>query len=147
MKGEFENDLLACNLDVTSFEIFRFTFGRKEYLLIKSIKAGSGEVTTYIIFHLFDITNLKKIEYYPLWSKYGSISCFGDFNHDGKLDFLRIRDNWKETGKNTYKANLETLDTYKLKFISNTPNEFIIFEKTYSINNNLVIKILHKSGF
>lgn len=145
MKGSFEDDRIACNLDISSFEIYKFCFHNKKYLLIQSIRLGSGTATSLIIFHLFDITNLNSIKYYPLWSMYGSTSCFADFNHDGKLDFLNIRDNWKSTGSNTFKATISKIDeTSKLN-----PDEgkYAIFKKTYDKNDDITITVLEKHGF
>lgn len=103
VEGKFE-DNLACNLDVTSLRVFSFFFKGRKYILVESIKKASGIASSYIIFHLFDVTNKSNIVYFPAWSVYGSKSCFGDFNNDGILDFLAIRPIRETVDYGTYKA-------------------------------------------
>ncbi len=90
LKGRFENDF-ACELDITSFRLYKGRYNGREYLLLTCINTGSGSSTSSVVCNLFDISDKKSIKYYPLWSKYGSPACFGDFNRDGILDFLRLR--------------------------------------------------------
>lgn len=131
-------------MDVTSLEVFTFTFTNRKYVLIQSIKAASGIATSYLIFHLFDITNKKDILYFPAWSIYGSKSCFADFDKDGKLDFLTIRNNSKNTDSETYKVTLASIDYTGLRFKSRNNYKYIIFRKTYNKKNDMVITVLKK---
>jgi hypothetical protein len=90
LKGRFESNF-ACDLDITSFSLYKGYYKGREYVLLTCINTGSGSSTSTVICNLFDMSNKKAIKYYPLWSKYGSSSCFGDFNKDGILDFLKVR--------------------------------------------------------
>ncbi|HTD99293.1 MAG TPA: hypothetical protein VK668_08385 [Mucilaginibacter sp.] len=90
LKGHFEHDF-ACDLDVASFKVYKGQYNGEKYLLLTCINTGSGSSTSSVICNLFDITDKRSIKYYPLWSKYGSESCFGDFDKDGSLDFLKVR--------------------------------------------------------
>lgn len=108
LKGKYENDF-ACDIDVYSLKMFSGTFRSKRYILLTGINNGSGSSTTSIICLLFDITNPKKIKFYPLWSKYGSDFCFQDFNNDGELDFLKVKQLKDMTGYKTLKLELMTL--------------------------------------
>lgn len=105
-KGLFEEDF-ACDMDITSLKVYKGVYGNKQYVLITGINSGSGSFTTTIVCHLFDVTNPKSVKYYPLWSKYGGTSCFGDFNTDNQLDFLKVR-NYKGSQTNL-KVTLMTL--------------------------------------
>lgn len=120
LKGKFESDF-ACDLDVNSFKVYQGKFNNSSYILLTCINRGSGSFTTTILCNLFDVTNKDSIEYYPLWSKYGSKNCFGDFNHDGVMDFLRIR-------------NIN-IDTLKIDLLSKQNNTF------QDYNNKKYLKI------
>lgn len=139
--GKFENDF-ACDLDVNSFELYKGEFKNKNYLLLTCINNGSGGFATTIIFHLFDITNKNNIKYYPLWSRYGSINCFGDFNSDGVLDFLKIRNNEKQTGTDTFKTTLMTLDSLHTIFKDLPQSKHWYFKKIYTKKNRIRIKMI-----
>ncbi len=108
LKGKYENDF-ACDIDVYSLKMFSGTFRSKRYILLTGINNGSGSSTTSIICLLFDITNPKKIKFYPLWSKYGSEFCFQDFNNDGVLDFLKVKQLKDMTDYKILKLELMTL--------------------------------------
>jgi hypothetical protein len=145
MVGRFENDF-ACDLDVTSFQVFEGYFNRKKYILLTSINSGSGSFATTIIFHLFDITKKDKVIYYPLWSRYGSIKCLGDFNKDGILDFLKIRNNEKYSGSNTFKGSLMSLDKLHNSFRDIPNGKEWIFERTYTKDSNINFKLKQPSN-
>ena len=144
IKGKLENDWLSCPLDVTSFEVFTFELRNNRYLLIQSIKAASGIATSYIIFHLFDITNTKKILYFSLWSIYGSPSCFSDFNNDGHLDFLMIRKAETYKKDDIYKLTLSTIDYSKGSFTPVNNKKYIVFQKHYNKKNEIYVSIISK---
>lgn len=90
--SEYIHDLPACELDINSFRLFKGVYNKHTYLLLTAINNGSGKSSTFVFCFLFDITDYNAIISYPLWSKYGGTSCFGDFNNDGKLDFLKVRE-------------------------------------------------------
>lgn len=90
IKGQFESDF-ACELDISSFNVYQGSFNGHKYVILTCTNTGSGSSSSSVICNLFDVTNKSAIQYYPLWSKYGSQFCFGDFNKDGKLDFLQSR--------------------------------------------------------
>jgi hypothetical protein len=99
------HDLPACELDINSFKLFKGEFNKRSYILLTAINNGSGKSTTLVFCLLFDITNHQEVKFFPLWSKYGGTSCFGDFNNDGKLDFLKAKEE-----NNQLKIILMTLD-------------------------------------
>lgn len=137
--GRFENNF-ACDLDVSSFQVFKGNLGSKKYILLKSINSGSGSFATTIVFHLFDVTKKSRVIYYPLWSRYGSINCFGDFDKDGTLDFIKIRNNEKYTGSNTFRANLMSIDKLHNDFKDIPNTKEWIFERTYTKDSNISFK-------
>jgi len=123
IKGHFINDF-ACDMDISSLNVYFGSFNNQKYILITGINCGSGSSTTTIILNLFNVTNKNHIIYYPLWSKYGGLSSFGDFNGDGCLDFFEVR-NFKE--QFFYKGTVMSLKEGKfLPFHQN--NYFIIFK-------------------
>lgn len=125
IKGKFEGDF-ACDLDISSFHVYQGTFKGRRYILLTCTNTGSGSSTSSVICNLFDLTNLRAIKYYPLWSKYGSKFSFGDFNKDGKLDFLQSR----IQGENeVLRISLLTLNAGKFK---NEVDKYIIVKQTKS---------------
>ena len=90
IKGKYESDF-ACDLDISSFNVYQGSFKGHKYVLLTCTNTGSGSSSSSVICNLFDVTNKGAIRYYPLWSKYGSQFSFGDYNKDGKLDFLQSR--------------------------------------------------------
>ena len=139
----FEN-MVACDLDFKSpetYKFYKFSFDNKKYIALQCINNGSGSSTSIIFIHLFQI-NIDSIVYYPLWSRYGSIACLGDFNRDGVLDFLKIRGNELQTGKDTFNANLLSLDNKGIKFIDAPQSKKWCFKKYYTKDNEIKIKIL-----
>jgi hypothetical protein len=121
MINSFEEDF-ACDLDVNSLKVYQFEFKGKNYLVITGIIQGSGNRTSDIVCNLFDITDRTNILYYPLWSKFGGISCFSDFNKDGYLDFLKVR-------------TFRKYDTLKITMMSLKNGRF----ESYQDNNHFII--------
>ena len=135
----FKNGYHAgCDLDYGSFKVFEMNFKAKKYLLITSINNGSGTSTRYVYCHLFDVSDLDSITYFPLWSIYGSYACFGDFNQDGFLDFLRIR-NESNMGDGYFRATLSTLyrDSFRID-----SSHYIIFNRRYDSHWNPVLTVV-----
>ncbi len=123
LKGKFEGNL-GCELDVTSFNVYKGSFEGHKYILLTCINTGSGSSTSAVMCNLFDVTNKSAIKYYPLWSKYGSQFCFGDFNKDGELDFLQSR----IQGENdVLRITLLTLKSSKFKPVA---GKYIVVKKT-----------------
>lgn len=91
LKGKFEKNF-ACDLDPSSFQLYSSTYNKRRYLLLKATNSGSGGYSSMLTINLFDITDPMKIQYFPLWSKYGGSFCLGDFDHSGTLKFLRARE-------------------------------------------------------
>jgi hypothetical protein len=144
IQGKFGRIMNVCSLDVTSFQVFKFTFNNRKYILIESIENASGTSTSYIIFHLFDVTHKNNILYFPAWSVYGSKSCFADFDNDGKLDFLTIRAVKTGVDDGIYNATLSSIDYRDKKFKPTDDDKYILFRRTYNSKNNMVIKVLKK---
>lgn len=142
--GKFENDF-ACDLDINSFKLYEGEFKNKKYLLLTCINNGSGGFSTTIIFHLFEVTNKHSILYHPLWSRYGSIACLGDFNKDGILDFLKIRNNERQTGTDTFKASLMSLDSTNI-FKDLPKSKEWYFKRDYTKSNKIRIRIIKSSN-
>lgn len=90
LNGTFEGNF-GCELDPTSFNVYKGSFKGHQYVLLTCINTGSGSSSSSVMCNLFDVTDKDAIKYYPLWSKYGSQFSFGDFNKDGVLDFLQSR--------------------------------------------------------
>lgn len=136
LKGNFESDF-ACDLDVTSFNMYKGQYKGKKYILLTGINNGSGSSTSSIICILFDITNKGGIKYYPLWSKYGGKECFGDFNNDGVLDFLKVRNEGDDT-------------TLKLTLMSLNKSKFLPYKEDYYIKlkyNGQKLKVIERHWF
>jgi hypothetical protein len=137
------DDQFACDLDLTtpsSYKIYKFVFKEKKYYALECITNGSR--TSFILIHLFDVTDNKNIIYYPLWSRYGSIKCLGDFNKDGVLDFLKIRNNEKYTGTDTFISTLMSLATNEHKFKDILESKEWVFKRVYHRNNTFRVKVL-----
>ena len=135
-------DGLACDLDLSfpeAYSVYKFTFKKRQYFVLECVNQGSR--TSFILVHLFQI-NKKSIYYYPLWSRYGSVKCLGDFNGDGILDFLKIRNNEKETGYDTFKGTLMSLDSTQNKFKDIPKSKEWIFRKKYTKNNMVEIDLI-----
>lgn len=136
LKDHFR-DNFACDLDMTSFKVYKGEYKGHKYILLTCINNGSGSSTSDVICNLFDVTYSKKITYYPLWSKYGSASSFGDFNNDGHLDFLQSR----IQGHN-YLLKLTLLSLKNGKFFPYNRSYYILIKK-----NNQNLEIVKKCWF
>lgn len=135
IEGLFDNDF-ACELEIASLSVYKTEFYNKKYLLVTGINSGSGDYTTSVICNLFDIANHKKIIYYPLWSKYGGTSCFGDFNNNGKLDFLKVRN--YQGSRSTYIVTIMELTNDS--FINIDEAKYFLIVKKQSNDSFKVIK-------
>lgn len=138
---------LACDLDLRTpevYQFYKFSFRNKNYIALECINNGSGSATSFILMHLFQI-NKDSVLYYPLWSRYGSIACLGEFNKDGVLDFLKIRNNEKQTGTDTFKATLMSLDSSGTNFKDLHHSKEWYFKKVYTKKNKIQIKYINHS--
>jgi len=91
MPSDIIKELSVCELDITSFEIYKGHFKDKNYILLIGNNNGSGKSVSNKLCFLLDISDKEQIKVHNLWSKFGDASCFEDFNNDGVLDFLKIR--------------------------------------------------------
>lgn len=139
LKGRYDHDF-ACDLDVTSFKMYQGLFNHRNYILLTGINTGSGTFTTSIICHLFDVTDKNAIKYYPLWSKYGSSACLGDFNKDGRLDFLKVR--YFKGNQSKLRASIESLNNSFFE-----PFKEDIYFIDIQLTDNGDYKVLHKKWF
>lgn len=135
---KFENNS-GCDLDYGSFELFKINIAKKKYLILTSIRYGSGTTTQFVYCHLFDITNRKKIIYYPLSSFYGTFLNFGDYDNDEKIDFLQITYDEESQSVNRFKLIINKLDEETQEF-KQVEGRYIIFERDYDAHDNYVIK-------
>ena len=92
------------------------------------IRYGSGTTTRNVYCNLFDITDPLEVQFFPLWSIYGSSHCFGDYNADGKIDFLEIRYDPEAKSTDIFKLTLTTLD---MKEFRREEDKYIIFRREY----------------
>lgn len=134
----------ACDLDFKvpeSYQFYEFSFGNKRYFALQCINNGSGSSTSLIFTHLFEIMK-DNVLYFPLWSRYGSIACLGDFNKDSILDFLKIRNNEIQTGTDTFKATLMSLDSSGISFKDIPKSNEWYFKRVYTKKNRIEIKMI-----
>lgn len=92
MPSDFIKDFSVCELDITSFEIYNGHYKDKEYILLIGNNNGSGKSASNKLCFLLDISDKERIKIHTLWSLFGDALCFEDFNNDGVLDFLKIRE-------------------------------------------------------
>lgn len=130
-----KNEISACEFDETSLVVYKGFFAKNKYILITGINNGNNYSALNVFCMLFDVTDINCVKFYPLWSKYGGVSCFGDFNNDGKLDFLKVRSGNK---KNHLKITLMTLSGEDFNDFDD--KHYIIAER---VNNG--IKIVKKN--
>lgn len=139
LRGRFEYNF-ACELDEASFDVYQGSFNGHKYILLTCINNGSNTYAMTVICNLFDITNKKAIKYYPLWSMFGSEFSFGDFNNDGKLDFLQSR--YEAHYQGDYDILKLTLLTLKNGKFKSDNNKYITVRRT---GNSL--KVLNRKWF
>ena len=133
----------GCDLDGETFKAFQFKLGNRSYFIITSIANANGRGTLYVFCQLFDITDKKNIIYYPLWSIFGSHLSFGDYNGDGRLDFLEVRNERAHTkDDDTFKLKLKTLNKDQKSF-EDVKGKYIIFHQEY-VDNSPKITIIEK---
>ncbi|MEH0155289.1 SPOR domain-containing protein [Limibacter armeniacum] len=78
-------------------EAKEFEYLGKKYLMLISFREDClGDNCQYRCYNLFDITNSKRIFQTSFSSIYQGVDSFGEFNNDGKLDFLRFAPKPKE---------------------------------------------------
>ncbi|PWJ42283.1 SPOR domain-containing protein [Sediminitomix flava] len=72
-------------------EAKEFEFLGKRYLMVVSFREDClGDNCRYRCYNLFDISNERRVFQTSFSSVFQGIDSFGEFNNDGKLDFLRV---------------------------------------------------------
>ncbi|MBK8390831.1 MAG: hypothetical protein IPL23_16775 [Saprospiraceae bacterium] len=132
----YTENKLACDLDYGSFSVYKLNLNSDEFILLNSIANVSGTASRRVFNNLF-LLNSNGIKYFPLTSIYGSERNFGDFNSDGKLDYLETSYNQFDP---IYKTVFTSLDNYEFK---KDQNKYIIFEKIL-LCNKISTKIMEK---
>lgn len=119
---------LGCDLDYGSFNLAKLEMGERQYLVLTSIRYGSGTTTRYVYCNLFDVSHKNEIQFFPLWSMYGSSHCFGDYNDDGMIDFLQIRYDPEAKDNDIFRLTFSTIDGQEFKM---DEERYIIFRREY----------------
>lgn len=71
-------------------DIYEFDYLGRKYLNFFSFREDCMlKGCRYRCFNVFDITDPDNVQAYSFASIFGEVSTFGDFNHDGKIDFVR----------------------------------------------------------
>ena len=134
IKGKYEVwEEFGCDLDIETFKAFQLKLNNRNYFLLTSIAVSNGRGTRDVFCQLFDITDKSNVVHYPLWSVYGSSLSFGDYNGDGKVDFLEVRNENDEKNDNIFKMQFKTIDSKNLNF-KNIKGKYIIFKREFSKN-------------
>ena len=128
VKGNYPHQSWGCDLDENSFELAKFDLGSSSYIILTAINWGSGRSTRIVFCHLFDITDMENIEHFSLWSMYGSSHCFGDYNNDGKIDFLQIRYAPEARDNDVFRLTFSTINEKEFKAVE---DKFITFRREY----------------
>lgn len=100
---DFYLNQVICDLDYGSFEVYTFKLNSDNFIILNAIGNVSGSATRRVFNNLFKI-NGDRISYFAFSSIYGSENNFGDFNDDGKLDYL-------ETSYDKFDPNYKTVFT------------------------------------
>jgi len=144
--NNIQNELLVClnfnnihlDLDITDAGMYEINFLLKKFLCIISKGAGlyqSGSYQEINFYVLIDITDRDNPKYYNYFSRCSSIYSFGDFNGDGRLDFLKSELYNKEA--NCYKVVPYTVKNEHLYPFSNT---YLILKKMKRNSYRLIKK-------
>ncbi|MBL7787219.1 MAG: hypothetical protein JNM36_15035 [Chitinophagales bacterium] len=96
-------------------EVYDFWVANRHYVTISAFSAIVAEQKDdVVIFNLFDVTDSQDVKYYTLRSTSGESCNLGDFNHDGVLDFIRVKKSWD--------------NTYYLTLYSLRNDDFVVYE-------------------
>jgi hypothetical protein len=128
----------SCDFDYGSFKLFKIIDGKNNIYILNTIVNGSGNATRKMFHNCFIINENKFLKFVPLWGVYSNEECFGDFNNDGKLDFLEIRYNEFDP---FYKLSLYTMNE-DFVFIRDE-NFKLEFERTIK-NDKTIIQFIKK---
>lgn len=142
VKGNYPHQSWGCDLDENSFELAKFNLGNSSYVILTAINWGSGSSTRIVFCHLFDITDKENIQHFPLWSMYGSSHCFGDYNNDGKIDFLQIRYDPEAKDNDVFRLTFSTLTNEKF---TKDECKYIIFKRDYVSEGEPKIRPLERN--
>lgn len=81
------------NLPGEALQVFELAFRGRRFLVVSGGGSGlfqSGSYQQVRFFHLFDLTRTTRIRYYRVASRFGIPGSFGDYNGDGRLDFIHL---------------------------------------------------------
>jgi hypothetical protein len=126
--GNYPHPSWGCDLDENSFELSEFSLQNKKFIALTAINWGSGSSTRIVFCHLFDVTNREEVLHFSLWSMYGSSRCFGDYNADGKIDFLQIRYDQESKDNNFFRMTFSTIEGDQFE---EKEDKFIVFKREY----------------
>lgn len=118
----------GCDFDYGSFRLSELKIEEKQYLILTCISYGSGTTTRYVYCNLFDVSRKGEVQFFPLWSMYGSGLCFGDYNADGKIDFLQIRYDPEAKDNDIFRLTFSTIDGKEFRRVE---DKYVIFKREY----------------
>lgn len=131
VKGKYQEwEGYGCELDGETLRAYQLKVRDRNYVILTSIAESNGKGTRNVFCQLFNVDQ-KDITHYPLWSIYGSKLSFGDYNDDGKLDFLETRYEQNAKDDNTFRVTLKTLSGDKRNFEA-VNGKYIIFHQEYT---------------
>jgi len=135
LENRFNIEKFGCEMDELTFKVFHLRIATRNYFLVTSIAESNGRGTRNVFCELFDVTDPRDVLFYPLWSLYGSRYYFGDYNGDGKLDFLEVRyDRTKLRDDDTFKIQLQTLSG-DWKTFTDVDGKYITFHQDFISNS------------
>lgn len=130
-------DMFINELDPNSFVVYKFYFQGKKYFVLETLSSIPGKsIASSVIFYLFRFESGQLFTTH-VWSKYGSINCFGDFDNDGDLNFLKIRSKLYNENINKFEANYLSYDSNRKQFIKtkNSPQWEFSLSDDYKVIN------------
>jgi len=99
------------NLPGEGLKMSELAFKGRRFLVVSGGGSGlfqSGSYQQVTFFHLFELTRTKKTRYYRVASRFGSPGSFGDYNGDGRLDFVHLASGPDEHG--VYEFGILSID-------------------------------------
>ena len=104
-------------------DVYEFKYLDRNYLCTFTLMEIASGVSRYKCYNLFDITDPKHIVQTSFSSIHQGEDSFGDFNRDGKIDFVRVVPKLPESTKkipgDMYMINVYTLEEGKPVLLQN----------------------------